>query len=48
MFTETEYKGYYITLNFYNKGEYTVQYEGSDVWFKTKAEAKAFIDEVTT
>lgn len=43
----TTYKGYDIEYNFYGKGEYTVQYDGDDVWFKSKAEAKKFIDDVT-
>ncbi len=42
----TEYKGYAIDYNFYNENEYTVQYCGDDVLFKTEEEAKAFIDEV--
>jgi len=42
-----EYKGYYIEYNFYGKGEYTVQYEGDDVWFNTIKEAKEFIDLAT-
>ena len=47
MFDETEYNGYYITFNFYGRGEYTVQYAGDDVVFNTANEARAFIDEVT-
>lgn len=46
MFHEVEYKGYYIVLNFYGKGEYTVQYGDGDMWFDTVDEAKAFIDDV--
>lgn len=41
------YKGYDIEYNFYGKGEYTVQYQGDDVWFKTEQEAKKFIDEIS-
>ena len=41
-----EYKGYYIEHDFYGQDEYTVQYCGDDVIFKTKEEAKAFIDEL--
>lgn len=41
------YKGYDIEHNFYGKGEYTVQYQGDDVWFKTEQEAKKFIDEIS-
>ncbi len=42
-----EYKGYAIEFNFYGMNEYSVQYCGDDVMFKSKDEAKAFIDEVT-
>lgn len=42
----TEYKGYYIEYNFYGENEYSVQYCGDDVLFKTEEEAKRFIDEV--
>ena len=38
------YKDFDITYNFYDRGEYTVQYEGDDLWFNTLAEAKEFID----
>lgn len=41
-----KYKGYYIEFDIYGSGEYTVQYDGDDVWFTTLDEAKAFIDEV--
>lgn len=44
----TMYKGYGIEYNFYGKKEYTVQYAGDDIWFKTEAEAKKFIDEITS
>lgn len=39
------YKGYAIEKDFYGNGEYTVQFEGDDVVFKTEEEAKKFIDE---
>lgn len=39
-----EYKGFDIEFDFYGSGEYTVQYDGDDVWFTTLDEAKAFID----
>lgn len=42
-----EYKGYAIEFDFYGEGEYSVQYCGDDVMFKTMDEAKKFIDEVT-
>ena len=38
------YRGYYIEYNVYGRGEYTVQYEGDDLWFDTIEELKAFID----
>ena len=41
-----EYKGYYIEFNVYGGNEYTVQYCGDDIYFTTKEEAMAFIDEV--
>lgn len=44
----TMYKGYGIEYDFYGNGEYTVQYAGDDIWFKTEAEAKKFIDEITS
>lgn len=40
------YKGYDIEYNFYNEGEYTVQYQGDDIWFKSMEEAQTFIDEL--
>lgn len=46
MYDEVEYKGYWIVLNFYGQGEYTVQTNDGDVWFRNKEEAKAFIDEL--
>ena len=39
-----EYKGYFIEYNIYGKKEYTVQYCGDDVFFRTLKEAKHFID----
>ena len=43
----TKYKGYSIEQNFYGKGEYTVQYQGDDVVFKSVEEAKEFINEIS-
>lgn len=43
----TEYKGYSIEKDFYGKGEYTVQYQGDDVVFKSVEEAKEFINEIS-
>lgn len=43
----TEYKGYYIEFNFYGENEYSVQYCGDDLIFRTVEEAKQFIDEIT-
>ena len=42
----TEYHGYYIEFNLYGANEYSVQYCGDDVIFKTEEEAKVFIDEM--
>ena len=42
----TEYKGYYIEYNFYGNNEYSVQYCGDDVIFRSEAEAKEFIDTI--
>lgn len=42
-----EYKGYYIEHDFYGTDEYTVQYCGDDVMFRTEKEAMDFIDEVS-
>lgn len=39
-----EYRGWSIDFNVYGENEYTVQYEGDDVWFKTLDEAKLFVD----
>ena len=41
-----KYKGYLIEKDFYGQGEYTVQYMGDDVWFKTLDAAKEFIDDI--
>ena len=38
--------GYWIEYNIYGQGEYTVQYNGDDVWFDTLEEAKAFIYQI--
>lgn len=45
--TTTEYKGYGIDYNFYGEHEYSVQYCGDDMMFRTIEDAKAFIDEIT-
>lgn len=42
-----EYKGYYIEHNIYSFEEYTVQYCGDDIVFKTEEDAKHFIDQIT-
>ena len=42
----TEYKGYDIEYNFYGMREYSVQYCGDDFIFKSKDEARAFIDSI--
>ncbi len=39
-----QYKGYTIEFNVYGSNEYTIFFEGDDVWFDTLDEAKAFID----
>ena len=44
--TTTEYKGYGIDYNFYGEGEYSVQYDGDDMEFRTLDDAKRFIDEI--
>ncbi len=41
------YKGYVIEYNLYGKGEFTVQFDGDDIWFTSIQEAKEFIDEIT-
>ena len=41
-----EYKGYYIEYNFYGLNEYSVQYCGDDIMFKSVKEAKEFIDSI--
>lgn len=40
----TTYRGYGIDHDFYGTDEYSVQYCGDDVMFKTLEDAKAFID----
>lgn len=35
-----------IEFNFYGCGEYTVQFEGDDVWFETLEEAEKFLAEI--
>ena len=40
------YRGYFIEKNFYGE-EFTVQYQGDDVVFKSVEEAKEFIDEIS-
>lgn len=42
-----EYKGYQIEYNVYGCNEYTVFFEGDDVWFKEEDEARDFIDRIT-
>ena len=39
-----EYNGYYIEFNLYGQNEYTVQYCGDDLIFRSIQEAKDFID----
>ncbi len=41
-----EYKNFYVDYNIYGQGEYSVQYDGDDLIFKTPEEANAFIDSV--
>lgn len=38
------YKGYSIEFNIYGQNEYTVEFEGDDVWFTSLSEAKRFVD----
>lgn len=45
---DIRYKNYDIEYNVYGQKEYTVQYRGDDVWFKTEKEARDFIDEITS
>lgn len=45
---DIRYKNYDIEYNFYGQKEYTVQYQGDDIWFKTEKEARDFIDEITS
>ena len=42
-----EYKGYYIEYNFYSENEYSVQYCGDDLIFRSEEEAKEFIDTIS-
>lgn len=35
-----------IEYNFYGCNEYTVQYQGDDLWFETREEAEAFINSI--
>lgn len=35
-----------IEYNLYGQNEYTVQYCGDDVWFESREEAEAFVQEV--
>lgn len=42
----TEYKGYFISYNFYGRKEYTVQYCGDDIFFRSEKEAREFIDSI--
>lgn len=39
-----QYNNYWIEYNIYGQGEYTVFYNGEDVWFDTVSEARKFID----
>ena len=39
-----DYNGYVIEYNLYKRSEYTVQFEGEDIWFDSEQEAKDFID----
>lgn len=38
------YKGYDIDFDVYGQEEYTVFFEGDDLYFNTLSEAKSFID----
>lgn len=38
------YKGYGVDYDIYGHGEYSVQYDGDDIMFKSFDEAKKFID----
>ena len=40
------YKEFVVEYNLYGQREYTVQYNGDDLWFNTPEEANAFIDSV--
>lgn len=41
-----EYKGFYIEYNLYGLKEYSVQYCGDDLIFRSEEEAKQFIEEI--
>lgn len=43
-FTGITYKGYDIDFDVYGQEEYTVFFEGDDLYFNTLSEAKSFID----
>ncbi len=40
------YRDYAIDFNVYGESEYTVQYDGEDVWFNSYDDAAAFIDSI--
>ena len=42
----TEHKGYFISYNFYGRKEYTVQYCGDDIFFRSEKEAQEFINSI--
>lgn len=41
-----DYRGYLIEYNLYGAHEYTVVYDGDDIWFNSYSEATNFIDEM--
>lgn len=41
-----EYRGYFIEFNLYHKHEFTVQYNGDDIWFENIKDAMSFIDSI--
>ena len=45
--TVETYKGYGIDYNLYGQGEYTVQYNGDDLFCSTIEEAREVIDDLT-
>lgn len=47
MYTYFEYKGHYISFDLYGNNEYTVQYCGDDIYFRTEKDAKEFIDSIS-